>query len=192
MPARAWHGLLSDAMIYLTVEGVRASGRSRRRLKRAEGSGRSMRLQAAHLLSRLAALFSPECGRAILTGSQRELLTALAWWRDMGHASVTRAQLAAKAGWKAKGSHLRNRLSELRTGELIEYRSDAIATARGVQQPPRARSRRSCRILPGRNWLNDSAGSHLRNRLSEFAAMEIVDYPTRGQIALPGVGTIKS
>jgi hypothetical protein len=45
----------------------------------------------------------------------------------MGHASVTRAQLAAKAGWKAKGSHLRNRLSELRTGDLIEYRSDAIA-----------------------------------------------------------------
>jgi hypothetical protein len=45
----------------------------------------------------------------------------------MGHASVTRAQLAAKAGWKAKGSHLRNRLSELRTGDLIEYRSGAIA-----------------------------------------------------------------
>jgi hypothetical protein len=64
---------------------------------------------------------------ATLTGPQRELLAALAWWRDMGHTSVTRAQLAAKAGWKAKGSHLRNRLSELRTGELIEYRSDAIA-----------------------------------------------------------------
>jgi hypothetical protein len=36
----------------------------------------------------------------------------------MDHASVTRAQLAAKAGCNAKGSHLRNRLSELRTGEL--------------------------------------------------------------------------
>jgi hypothetical protein len=44
---------------------------------------------------------------ATLTGPQRELLVALAWWRDMGHATVTCAQLGAKAGWKAKGSHLR-------------------------------------------------------------------------------------
>jgi hypothetical protein len=34
-------------------------------------------------------------------------------------------------------------------------------------------------------WLGwDAAGSHLRNHLSELAAMEIVDYPARGQIAL--------
>jgi hypothetical protein len=32
----------------------------------------------------------------------------------------------------------------------------------------------------------DSANSHLRNRLSELAAMEIVDYPARGQVALQG------
>lgn len=32
----------------------------------------------------------------------------------------------------------------------------------------------------------DAAGSHLRNRLSELAAMEIVDYPARGQVALQG------
>jgi hypothetical protein len=30
----------------------------------------------------------------------------------------------------------------------------------------------------------DAAGSHLRNRLSELAAMEIVDYPARGRVAL--------
>jgi hypothetical protein len=47
----------------------------------------------------------------------------------MGHASVTRAQLAAKAGWKSTGSHLRNRLSELRAIEMIDYRSGAIALA---------------------------------------------------------------
>jgi hypothetical protein len=41
---------------------------------------------------------------------------------------------------------------------------------------------------PGMNWLNglgwDAGGSHLRKRLSELAAMEIVDYPARGQVAL--------
>ena len=34
-------------------------------------------------------------------------------------------------------------------------------------------------------WLGwDVSGSHLRNRLCELAAMEIVDYPARGQVAL--------
>jgi hypothetical protein len=32
----------------------------------------------------------------------------------------------------------------------------------------------------------DAAGSHLRNRLSELAAMAIVYYPARGQVALQG------
>jgi hypothetical protein len=32
----------------------------------------------------------------------------------------------------------------------------------------------------------DVSGSHLRNRLSELAAMEIVDYPAYGQVALQG------
>jgi hypothetical protein len=32
----------------------------------------------------------------------------------------------------------------------------------------------------------DAGGSHLRNRLSELAAMEIVDYPARGQVTLQG------
>jgi hypothetical protein len=136
----------------------------------------------------------------------------------MGHTSVTRAQLAAKAGWKAKGSHLRNRLSELRTGELIEYRSDAIAlTPAGNAVAPQpdlgvslVDSIRAALNGPQREVFNgllelgrggpavfsreelaerlgwDAAGSHLRNRLSELAAMAIVEYPARGQVALQG------
>jgi hypothetical protein len=39
--------------------------------------------------------------------------------------------------------------------------------------------------LAGRlGW--DASGSHLRNRLSELAAMEIVNYPAPGQVALQG------
>jgi hypothetical protein len=151
-----------------------------------------------------------------LTGPQRELLAALAWWRDMGHASITRAQIAAKAGWKAKGSHLRNRLSELRTIGMIEHRSGAIAlTPAGNAVAPQpdlgvslVDSIRAALNGPQREVFNallelgpggpavisrdelaerlgwDAAGSHLRNRLSELAAMEIVDYPARGQVAL--------
>jgi hypothetical protein len=66
---------------------------------------------------------------ATLTDPQRELLAALAWWRDMGHTRVTHKQLAAKADWKAKGTRLRNRLSGLRALEMIEYRSGLIALA---------------------------------------------------------------
>jgi hypothetical protein len=136
----------------------------------------------------------------------------------MGHASVTRPQLAAKAGWKTKGSHLRNRLSELRTGGLIEYRLDAVAlTPAGNAVAPEPDlgvslidSIRSALNGPQREAFDalldlsleghavlsrdqlaerlawDAAGSHLRNRLSELAAMEIVDYPARGQVALQG------
>jgi hypothetical protein len=32
----------------------------------------------------------------------------------------------------------------------------------------------------------DAGGSRLHNRLSELAAMEMVDYPARGQVALQG------
>jgi hypothetical protein len=36
----------------------------------------------------------------------------------------------------------------------------------------------------------DATGSPLRNRLSELAAMEIVNYPARGQVALQGWGAM--
>jgi hypothetical protein len=153
-----------------------------------------------------------------LTSPQRELLAALAWWRDMGHVTITRAQLAAKAGWKAKGSHLRNRLSELRAIGMIEYKTGGIALAPAgnavAPQPDLGVSLvdsiRAALNGPQREVFNallelglgspavfsrdelaerlgwDAAGSHLRNRLSELAAMEIVDYPARGQVALQG------
>jgi hypothetical protein len=145
-----------------------------------------------------------------LTGPQRELLAALAWWRDMGHVSITRAPLAAKAGWKAKGSHLRNRLSELRAIGMIEYKTGGISLAPAgnavAPQPDLGVSLvdsiRAALNGPQREVFNallelgrgggaavfsrdelaerlgwDASGSHLCNRLSELAAMEIVDYP---------------
>jgi hypothetical protein len=59
-----------------------------------------------------------------LTGPQRQLLEALAWWKTMGHDAPTRPQVAAIAGWKPKGSNLRNRLSELSSNGLVSYPAD--------------------------------------------------------------------
>ena len=114
-------------------------------------------------------------------------MAPLAWWRGTGHATVTRAQLAAKAGWKAKGSHLRNRLSELRAIGMIEYRSGAIAltpagnavapqpdlgvslvdSIRAALNSPHVRcsmlssssALEAPRYSPGTNWLNGSVGT---------------------------------
>ena len=56
-----------------------------------------------------------------LTNPMREVLKSLAWWSAMGHRAPTRAQVAAIAGWKPRGSNLRNRLTELSTAGLIVY-----------------------------------------------------------------------
>lgn len=147
-----------------------------------------------------------------LTGPQLALLTALAWWRAMGHDAPTKAQLAGKARWKPKGSNLRNRLSELHSAGLVEYprAGEVSLTAAGVDAAPQPNmnetlidSVRAMLTGPqgvvleallehgqrGRDALAEvigwePGGSNLRNRLSELSAMEIVEYPTKGSVAL--------
>ncbi len=58
-------------------------------------------------------------GTEPLTTAQQRLLNALAWWAAIGVDAVDRSQLAFAADFKATGSHLRNRLSELRGHGLI-------------------------------------------------------------------------
>jgi hypothetical protein len=148
-----------------------------------------------------------------LTGPQLELLAALAWWDAMGHREPTRAQVAAIAGWKVKGSHLRNRLAELSSKGLISYpRADTIAlTDQGLAVAPVPDTSRSLTdsinamlngpqqevfaallnqrrdrwprhvLAEALGW--ETGGSHLRNRLAELSAMEIIEYPSRGEVA---------
>lgn len=147
-----------------------------------------------------------------LTGPQRHLLTALAWWKAMGH-TPTRTMLAAKAGWTPKGSNLRNRLSELATAGLVAYPQQGVVqlTADGemaAPSPDLAETLLDCirSILTGPQsmlfeaLLNagaeisraelaglvgwEPAGSNLRNRLSELSSLELVEYPARGSVAL--------
>ncbi|WP_292065914.1 ATP-binding protein [Brevundimonas sp. UBA7664] len=149
----------------------------------------------------------------VLTRPQQELLSGLGWWLDLGHGSVTRPQLAAIIGWKSKGSHLRNRLSECRGLGLIDYpTSGTIAlTVEGRSAAPKIAGggdlhtrMRATFSQPQRLMFDallnqggemsrralaaelrwEEGGSHLRNRLSELKSMEIVRYPANGRVAL--------
>jgi len=74
----------------------------------------------------------------ILTNPQLQLLKSLAWWAAMGHERPTRTQVAAIAGWKPKGSNLRNRITELSTAGLIVYLQSGTVqlTDTGAQVAP--------------------------------------------------------
>lgn len=148
-----------------------------------------------------------------LTGPQLQLLKALAWWKAMHHERPTRTQVAAIAGWKPKGSNLRNRLSELSGLGLVAYPSDGRVslTAAGVAAAPEPDvtvtlidSIRAVLTGPqlaifdhlvnagveiSRADLADAigwepGGSNLRNRLSELSSLEIVEYPSSGVVRL--------
>jgi hypothetical protein len=77
-------------------------------------------------------------GDGSLTNPQRELLRSLAWWRAMGHDEPTRTQVAAIAGWKPKGSNLRNRLTELSSAGLVIYPREGLVqlTPTGIEHAP--------------------------------------------------------
>ena len=149
-----------------------------------------------------------------LTNPQRNLLRALAWWSAMGHDKPTRPQVAAVAGWKARGSNLRCRLGELSSKSLITYPSsgtvaltDAGQTVapqpdvgRNLHDAIRAMLTNPQTLLFNallevgggpfeRASLADAVGwqpggSNLRCRLGELSTMEIVTYPESSQVEL--------
>lgn len=174
---------------------------------------------ASHPVRRAAAPPAPRQsspaagGDDSLTNPQRQLLQALAWWRHMGHDRPTRTQVAAIAGWKPKGSNLRNRLTELSSLGLVTYPQSGTVelTERGVAAAPAPDisrtlidSIRSVLTNPQmqlfdalieiggsveRATLADAVnwepgGSNLRNRLTELSQLEVVKYPSRGTVAL--------
>lgn len=152
-------------------------------------------------------------GDASLTGPQRNLLGALAWWKAMGHEMPTRVQVAAKAGWTPKGSNLRNRLAELSSAGLVDYPRTGVVrlTDAGLAAAPtpdtsetlidsiravltgpqsglfetlleRADTMSRVDLATAVGW--EPAGSNLRNRLAEMSALELVEYPGRGEVRL--------
>ncbi|MBV9863307.1 MAG: DUF87 domain-containing protein [Alphaproteobacteria bacterium] len=56
-----------------------------------------------------------------LTGPQRRILDAVAWWEAAGISPGTRVQVAVAAGYSPRGSAFTNPLGALRAGGLIDY-----------------------------------------------------------------------
>lgn len=148
-----------------------------------------------------------------LTGPQRHLLEGLAWWSAMGHLEPSRTQLAAKIGWKPGGSNLRGRLSECSTLDLIEYPKPGTVrlTECGKAAAPSPNLSETLldsirAVLTGpqrllfevlldrgdtmlRTDLADAVGwepggSNIRGRLSELSSLELIEYPSRGEVRL--------
>jgi hypothetical protein len=154
-------------------------------------------------------------GDGSLTNPQRTLLRSLAWWRQMGHAEPSRAQVAAIAGWAPSGSNLRDRLSELSKLGLVAYPRAGVVSLidagvaaaptpdmsvtlidsiRGILTGPQLRLFNA--LLDAGTEIARSElaaivgwepnGSNLRDRLSELSRLEIVEYPQRGSVMLQG------
>lgn len=154
-------------------------------------------------------------GDGSLTNPQRQLLQALAWWRQMGHDRPTRTQVAAMSGWKPKGSNLRNRLTELSSLGLIVYPQPGTValTASGIRAAPKpdtdttlidsiravltnpqlqlfeALLEIGCEVDRSKLAARvgwEPGGSNLRNRLTELSQIELIEYPQRGSVMLQG------
>lgn len=151
-------------------------------------------------------------GDGSLSGPQRQLLQALAWWAAMGHPRPSRVQVATIAGWRVTSGHLKNVAGSLRSRGLIDYPSDgAIAlTSEGVAAAPApdtsATLEDSVRaILTGpqrivfdnlpqggeaitREEIANRCGweptsGHVKNVLGSMRSLEVIDYPSQGQVA---------
>lgn len=148
-----------------------------------------------------------------VSGPQRQLLRALAWWKAMGHHQPSRPQVAGIAGWKITSGHLKNVVGSLRTAGLVEYPTEgriALTSAGAAAAPDPDMSVtlhdgiRSVLSNPQRqifDTLLEHAGElarediatacgweptsgHLKNIIGSLRTLEIVAYPTSGRVAL--------
>ena len=131
----------------------------------------------------------------------------------MGHAAPARAQVAAIAGWRITSGHLKNIAGSLRSLGLIDYPSEGsmgltaagIAVApdpdisvtiseavRGILNGPQ-RQVFDALLASGksltREKLCDKIGwnitsGHVKNVLGSLRSLEVVDYPTAGEVEL--------
>jgi hypothetical protein len=150
---------------------------------------------------------------AALSGPQRQLLGALAWWKGMGHSAPSRPQIAAIAGWKITSGHLKNVIGSLRTRGLVDYpqQSTVTLTPAGVVLAPEPdmgatlHERLKGTLTGPQNAIFDvlvEAGEaltreelaarcgweptsgHLKNVIGSMKTLEIVEYPAPAVVAL--------
>jgi hypothetical protein len=154
----------------------------------------------------------PSESNGSISGPQRQLLGAIAWWTAMGHESPTRAQVAAIAGWKITSGHLKNVAGSLKTAGLVDYPAQGrlALTDDGKAVAPDADTSlsfhdqlRSTLTGPQRLVFDHLLGAgeqsreelalalgweptsgHVKNIVGSLKTLEIVEYPDRGRVAL--------
>jgi len=165
----------------------------------------------------LRALVKPhdrgETSNSDVTGPQRRVLNALAWWRALGHLQPSRPMVAAIAQLSPNASHFSNTVSSLRTAGLviyppqpglIEMTPEGIAVSGTVtfERPAfdivRERltgpQMKIYDALSAGNEMNRAdvaaaAGlsvnaSHFSNTVSSLKTLGLVEYPSKGTLRL--------
>jgi len=154
-----------------------------------------------------------EGGSASLSGPQRQMLGAIAWWKHMGHENPSKPQVAAICGWKVTSGHLKNVAGGLRSAGLIDYPSAGQfrLTETGEAAAPAPDTSvdfhdalRSTLTGPQRMVFDallekgdtmsrqelaiacgwEPTSGHVKNVLGSLRTLEIIDYPAAGQVAL--------
>jgi hypothetical protein len=179
---------------------------------------------AAEPVSRPAGGRSPVSGRgpgagagaaegSTLSGPQRQMLAAIAWWAAHGHPEPTKAQVAAISGWRITSGHLKNIAGSLRTAALISYPQPGRfrLTEEGREAAPEPDMGRTLHdsvreVLSGpqqtvfdfllrnpgpqkRDYLAracnwEPTSGHVKNVLGSMRTLEIIDYPAVGEVEL--------
>jgi flagellar biosynthesis/type III secretory pathway protein FliH len=149
-----------------------------------------------------------------LTGPQRQLLKALAWWKVMGHDRPSRPQVAAIAGWRITSGHLKNVVGSLNTAGLVTYPAQGVlemtpAGAAAAPEPDLSvtlhEGVRSVLSTPQKQIFDtlmkhhggpmpreaiaqkigwEPTSGHLKNVIGSLRTLEVVEYPAAGQVAL--------
>jgi hypothetical protein len=148
-----------------------------------------------------------------ITGPQRQLLQALAWWAAMGHHQPSRPQVAGIAGWKITSGHLKNVVGSLRTAGLVEYPADGRIAMTDAGRAAAPEPDLSVTLIDGvRSVLSgpqkqifdtlltagadmtreeiaaacgwEPTSGHLKNVIGSLRTLEIVDYPSGGRVSL--------
>lgn len=152
-------------------------------------------------------------GDGALKGPQRQMLQAIAWWAAMGHATPSKAQVAAISGWRITSGHLKNVAGSLRTLGLIDYPSPGLFTLtedgraaapepdmgasfhdnlRGTLTGPQkavfdhllATGGELTRDELARALGWEPTSGHVKNVLGSMRTLELLDYPSPGIVAL--------
>ncbi len=147
-----------------------------------------------------------------LSGPQRTVINALAWWHELGFARISRPMLAFKSGISLTSSHFTNTLGSLRTAGLVEYpekgqvaltpagdvKADRPDMSRGITNSVRdvltgPQRKFFDALLSGKTIARDElaertgislTSSHFTNTLGSLRTLQVVDYPDPGQVRI--------